>query len=102
MSLPSNLLEVTPVDIQRLIADRVQEGPRLDFKRDLPKTWDSSAKHELLADVTAFATSGSGDIVYGVDENYAAEASAVSKAAFLQPLCITTFHPCERLYGFNV
>lgn len=77
MSLPRNLLETAQADIQRLIADRAQEGPHLDFKRDLPAAWDSSAKHELLADVTAFANSGGGDIVYGVDENDAAEASAI-------------------------
>jgi len=77
MSLPRALIETTEADIRRLIADRVQEGPHLDFKRDLPTAWDGSAKHELLADVTAFANSGGGDIIYGVDENDAAEASAV-------------------------
>jgi hypothetical protein len=77
MGLPRNLLETTEGDIRSLIADRVQEGPNLDFKRDLPAAWDGSAKHELLADVTAFANSGGGDIVYGLDENDAAEASAV-------------------------
>jgi hypothetical protein len=77
MSLPSNLLETTQADIQRLVADRVQEGPNIDFKRDLPTAWDSSAKHELLADVTAFANAGGGDVVYGVNENDAAEASAI-------------------------
>ncbi len=55
----------------------MQEGPHLDFKRDLPAPWDGSAKHELLADATAFANSGGGDIVYGIDENDAAEASAI-------------------------
>lgn len=77
MSLPHNLLETNEADIRRLITDRVQEGPHLDFKRDLPKAWDGSAKHELLADATAFANSGGGDIVYGVDESEAAEAFAV-------------------------
>lgn len=77
MSLPINLLETTQADVQRLITDRVQEGPHLDFKRDLPAAWDNSARHELLADVTAFANSGGGDIVYGVDENEAAEASVI-------------------------
>lgn len=82
MSLPINLLATTQADIQRLIADRVQEGPHLDFKRDLPVAWDSSAKHELLADVTSFANSGGGDIVYGVDENEAAVASTICPQTF--------------------
>lgn len=73
----NNVIETTQTNIESLIADRVQEGPHLDFKRDLPSAWDASAKHELLADVTAFANSGGGDIVYGVDENDAAEASAI-------------------------
>lgn len=77
MSLPRNILETSQTDIQRLIADRVQEGAHIDFKRELPAAWDSSAKHELLADVTAFANSGGGDIVYGVNENESAEASAI-------------------------
>ncbi len=77
MSLPRDLLETAQEDIQRLIADRVQEGPHLEFKRELPITWDSSAKHELLADVTAFANSGGGDLIYGVDENDSAEAIAI-------------------------
>lgn len=81
MSLPRNLLETTEADIRRLITDRAQEGPHLDFKRDLPPTWDGAAKQELLADVTAFANTGGGDIVYGVDENAAAEASAVCPQA---------------------
>lgn len=77
MSLPRNLTETTESDLRRLIEDRIQEGGHLDFKRDLPSAWDGSAKHELLADVTAFANSGGGDIVYGIAENEAAEASAI-------------------------
>lgn len=82
MSLPSNLLETSQLEIQRLIVDRVQEGPHLDFKRDLPQTWDQSTKHELLADVTAFANASGGDIIYGVDENSAAEAAAICPLVF--------------------
>lgn len=77
MSLPRNLLETTEADIRRLIDDHTQEGAHLDFKRDLPSAWDGSAKHELLADVTAFANSGGGDIVYGIAENEAAEAVVI-------------------------
>lgn len=81
MSLPSNLLATTPENIRHLLADRVQEGPHLEFKRELPAAWNESAKHELLADVTAFANAGGGDIIYGVNENDAAEASAVCPVA---------------------
>ena len=77
MSLPSNILDITLADIQRLIAERVQEGPHLDFKRDLPTNWDNGTKHDFMADVTAFANSGGGDIIFGVAENDDAEASAL-------------------------
>jgi len=82
MSLPSNLFETSQLEIQRLIVDRVQEGPHLDFKRDLPQTWDQSTKHEFLADVTAFANASGGDIIYGVDENSAVEAAAICPLVF--------------------
>lgn len=77
MNLPRQLLETTQTDIDRLIADKAREGPHLDFKRDLPTVWDEKAKHRFLADATAFANAGGGDIIYGVDENSDAEASAV-------------------------
>ena len=77
MSLPSKLLDATQADIDRLVADKVREGPHLDFKRELPATWDDKAKHRFLADATAFANAGGGDILFGVDENTDAEASAV-------------------------
>lgn len=77
MNLQGNLLETTQADIEALIAGRVQEGPHIEFKRDLPVAWDASAKHELVADATAFANAGGGDLIFGVDENYAAEASSL-------------------------
>jgi hypothetical protein len=77
MALSSNLLSVTQADVEQLVRDGVREGPHLDFKRDVPAAWDQSAKHELLADVTALANAGGGDIVYGVDENSDAAAAAV-------------------------
>jgi len=77
MSLPHKLLDATQSDVERLITDKVREGPHLDFKRELPVAWDDKAKHRLLADATAFANAGGGDIVYGVDENPDAEASAI-------------------------
>ncbi len=76
MPLPARLLDITQSDIERLVVDRVQEGPHLDFKRELPSAWDDKAKHRFMADVTAFANAGGGDIVYGIDED--ADAQAVS------------------------
>lgn len=77
MTLPEDLLAVTQAHIEQLVLDQVREGPHLDFKRDLPIPWNDAAKHELLADATAFANAGGGDLVFGIDQNPDAQASAV-------------------------
>lgn len=69
MALPSSILDVTQTHLEQLVADRTREGPHLDFKRDLPTAWNNEAKHEFLADTTAFANAGGGDLIYGVDED---------------------------------
>lgn len=77
MTLPNDLSSITQAHIEQLVADQVREGPHLDFKRDLPTAWNDAAKHELLADTTAFANSGGGDLVFGVEEDGQAQASKV-------------------------
>lgn len=77
MSLPAKLIDTAQADIEQLVTEQAVEGPHLDFKRDYPSTWDNATKHEFLADVSAFANAGGGDLVYGVDENGNAQASAV-------------------------
>lgn len=79
--LPAKLTDATQADLERLISDGVQEGPHIDFKRDLPATWDNSAKSEFLADVSAFANAGGGDVIYGVAEDGAAVATALAPQA---------------------
>lgn len=53
--------------LQRLIDNQVSEGRDLEFKRELPGGNDEATR-EFLADVTAFANSQGGDIIYGLDE----------------------------------
>lgn len=77
MALPAILRDTTQAHLEQLATDQAQEGPHLDFKRDLPASWDASAKNEFVADITAFANSGGGDVIYGVDEDGDAKASAV-------------------------
>jgi hypothetical protein len=38
MTLPAKLIDTTQEHLERLIADEVQEGSHIDFKRDLPAT----------------------------------------------------------------
>ena len=78
MSLPSDILKISQSDIERLINDQAQEGPYLEYKRELPVAWNDAAKHELLADVTAFANSGGGDLLFGVEEDGDARATRIS------------------------
>jgi hypothetical protein len=77
MSLPSNLSELTQADLEQLVRVQTQEGPHLDFKRELPAQWDTAAKHEFLADVSAFANASGGDLIYGIEEDGNGQASAV-------------------------
>ncbi|MDD3524572.1 MAG: ATP-binding protein [Candidatus Cloacimonetes bacterium] len=77
MTLPNDLSSITQAHIEQLVADQVREGPHLDFKRDLPTAWNDAAKHEFLADTTAFANSGGGDLIFGIDEDGQAQASSV-------------------------
>ncbi|QYF92538.1 ATP-binding protein [Massilia sp. PAMC28688] len=77
MLLPLNLSLTTQQSFEVMIAVRSQEGPHLEFKRELPSIWDNSTKHEFLADITAFANAGGGDLIFGIAENNEAQASAI-------------------------
>ena len=61
-----SLSEVTPEDILALKADDVAETLRLDYKEQLPKTQDD--KKDFLKDVTAFANTTEGIILFGIKE----------------------------------
>jgi hypothetical protein len=63
--------EWTETDLQKLIADEVKESPELDYKRcdALQKT--DGKKNEISKDVSAFANSAGGTLIYGViEENH--------------------------------
>jgi len=76
MGLPANLNDAHEEHVRSLIPEGTAEGPYLDFKRELPRL-DAAGRHELLADVSAFANAGGGDLVYGVDEDGEGRAAAV-------------------------
>jgi len=54
-------------DIIYLINNEIQESISLDYKRSLPGNSDSEKK-ELLADISSFANTTGGVIVYGLEE----------------------------------
>lgn len=65
--IPKPIESITADDIHALVAAGFEKGPRLDFKRDLPKD-DSEGRKALYADICAFANSAGGDLVYGIQE----------------------------------
>src|SRR5689334_12284604 len=66
--IPKPLSEITEADIRALKEAGVQEGQTLEFKRELPGTRDED-KREFLADVSSFANTEGGDMIYGVAED---------------------------------
>lgn len=77
MPLPSKLVDTTQVHLEQLIREQTQEGAHVDFKRELPAAWNDGAKHELYADVSAFANAGGGDLIYGLDEDEQGQADSI-------------------------
>lgn len=65
--IPGELADVDGDAIQRLVENGVPEGPTLDFKEALPPDNDEG-RREFLADVSAFANTIGGDLVYGISE----------------------------------
>ncbi len=56
-------------DLRALIRDEVQEGLTLEFKRSPALGKDNNKKNELSKDVSAFANSQGGMIIYGMIED---------------------------------
>lgn len=65
--IPKPLEKIDAADIRALVANGDEERRTLDFKRDLPGATDAD-KRELRADVTSFANSAGGDLIFGIAE----------------------------------
>lgn len=65
--LDKPLGSITSEDILYLKNNRIQESKTLEYKRELPGNTDNDKK-EFLADVTAFANTYGGIIIYGIEE----------------------------------
>ncbi|MFY3653580.1 helix-turn-helix domain-containing protein [Achromobacter xylosoxidans] len=107
MSLPRDLSIASEEDIQALVTARIAEGTYLEFKRDLPRP-DAGGRHEFLADVSAFANSSGGDLIYGINEDGEGRANAVvaqfgnadEEARRLQDILLNGVEP--RMPGLQV
>lgn len=58
--------DVSESDLASLIANAVREGRTIEYKQELPGSSDND-KREFLADVSSFANSSGGDLLYGVE-----------------------------------
>lgn len=58
----------TTADLQCLIDDEIQESLTLDYKASASLAKDSKSRDELCKDVSAFANSAGGQIIYGIEE----------------------------------
>lgn len=56
------------IDLRRLITDRVQESLTLDYKRSDSLDKTDKSKKDLSKDISAFANSAGGIVVYGIEE----------------------------------
>lgn len=60
--------EIKESDLQGLIDNKVIEGKTIEYKRELPNKSDSDKK-EFLADITSFANSSGGDLIFGIEQD---------------------------------
>src|SRR4051812_3109173 len=65
--LDKRLSEWTSADVERLVAHQVDEGQRLDYKRELHLS-SRAEKAEAAKDVSGMANAIGGWILYGVAE----------------------------------
>lgn len=72
---------IAKADVDVLIAEKVAERRTLEFKRALPGGTDAD-KREFLADVSSFANTSGGDLLFGVDavDGVASEARGLTVA----------------------
>jgi len=65
--IPRPFGDIQKSDIDALIENAVREGKKIDYKTKLPGNSDGDRK-EFLADVSSFANSSGGDLLFGVNE----------------------------------
>ena len=67
--MPKESWERDESDLQRLIDDQVEEDSRLEYKAAESLGLSDGKKNEISKDVSAFANSAGGTIIYGIRES---------------------------------
>ena len=65
--IPRKLSEIDEAAIDSLLENEVSESTTIEYKSALPGSTDSEKK-EFLADVSAFANTRGGDLIFGIIE----------------------------------
>jgi hypothetical protein len=71
--ISKRLEEIGEADLDDILANGVTEGKTIEYKKVLPGNSDSEKK-EFLADVSSFANTTGGDLIFGIDEAQGAPA----------------------------
>ena len=79
--LPTQLVSVDESHLNALVADGVRESRSLEFKAKL--VWGTeSERKEFLADVSALANGGGGDLILGIEEDNGTASKVVGLGVF--------------------
>lgn len=65
--IQKNTSDVTKVDLEFLIENEILESKTLDYKQEITLNTNNDKK-EFLADVSFFANTSGGDIIFGIKE----------------------------------
>ena len=79
--LPAQLDSINESHLKDLVADGVQESRSIEFKAKLVWGTDSDKK-EFLADVSALANGGGGDLICGIEEDQGAASEVIGLDSF--------------------
>src|ERR1035437_3203414 len=78
--IPNRLDAITETDLLSLISNGVMEGKTIEYKQELPGGQDADRK-EFLADVSSFANTAGGDLLFGVKAVQGLPAELIGVAA---------------------
>ena len=79
--LPAQLDSINEGHLNDLVAGGVRESRSIEFKAKL--VWETeSDKKEFLADVSALANGGGGDLIFGIEEDQGAASAVVGLDSF--------------------